>query len=141
MLISSVNPLKIWFYDSAYLRFSVEPYDDTDITNQYIHLTNNSISKKSTGFAQNEVDGCMMNIEGFQRFLTSSFGQDKWKSKIQQDIKNIVLIVIKAVGSKITHRAGSFELLGFDFLIDDELTPWLLEVNTSPALDYSTVNF
>lgn len=43
-----------------------------------------------------------------------------------------------SVTSKVPQRTHSFELLGYDFMIDTDFTPWLLEVNTSPAMDYST---
>ena len=31
-----------------------------------------------------------------------------------------------------------FELFGYDLMIDEDLNCWLIEVNSSPAMDYST---
>jgi len=31
------------------------------------------------------------------------------------------------------HNAGSFELFGFDFVVDENLKCWLIEANMSPA--------
>ena len=36
-------------------------------------------------------------------------------------------------------RKNAFEILGYDFMIDTNLNVWLIEVNSSPAMDYSTV--
>jgi len=33
---------------------------------------------------------------------------------------------------------GSYLLLGYDFMIDEDYNVWLIEVNSSPAMDYST---
>jgi len=34
----------------------------------------------------------------------------------------------------MTHKNSCFELLGYDVLIDQDLKPWLMEVNLSPSL-------
>ena len=33
---------------------------------------------------------------------------------------------------------GCFELFGFDYMIDSECRPWLIEVNTNPCLEESS---
>ena len=38
----------------------------------------------------------------------------------------------------IENRKNSSEIYGYDFCIDDKLGVWLIEVNSSPAWDYSS---
>jgi len=35
-------------------------------------------------------------------------------------------------------KGAHVELYGFDLMIDNDLIPWLIEVNSSPTMEYST---
>ncbi len=39
----------------------------------------------------------------------------------------------------IENRKNTHELFGYDFMIDDDYKVWLIEINSSPSMDYSTV--
>ena len=51
-------------------------------------------------------------------------------------MKNIIEITTKSVRDLINKKNAKFcfELLGYDFILDKNLTPWLLEINDSPGL-------
>jgi len=53
-------------------------------------------------------------------------------------MKEIVVATIISTQDQVSGRKRSFELIGYDFMIDSNLNPWLLEINSSPAMDYST---
>ena len=59
--------------------------------------------------------------------------------KIRPMMKKIVVWSLESVQESAIGRPKSFELFGYDFMIDEECNPWLIEVNSSPAMDYSTV--
>ena len=54
------------------------------------------------------------------------------------EIKNIIYISLKSVQSVIINDKHCFEVYGFDVLIEDNLKPWLIEVNASPSLSTTT---
>ena len=46
---------------------------------------------------------------------------------------------LESVQDLITSRKNSHETYGFDIMVDDEFNVWLIEINASPSMDYSTV--
>lgn len=57
-----------------------------------------------------------------------------------EDIKYTISKTIDSVKRKIdpNKRNGCFEIFGYDFMVDNDLTTWLIEVNTNPCLDESS---
>lgn len=40
----------------------------------------------------------------------------------------------------IENRKNTHEMYGYDFMIDENYKVWLIEINSSPSMDYSTVS-
>ena len=134
VLVTCLNPLTIWMWKEPYLRFGAEDYKMDDLNNIYSHLTNNSIAKHSLQYKQEKkFEEDMWTCFDFQKFL----GPNKWK-EIHEKIKNAIICSFFAVHQEIKQRENSHELYGYDFMIDENFNVYLIEVNASPALDYST---
>lgn len=140
VLVTSWNPLQVWLYDEMYIRFGAVDYS-TDITyDKFMHLTNNSITKHYTGKASEIKDNMWTNAQ-FVKYLKDVYKKDVWSSEIKPRIKKIVVISLQSAQGQVLQRDNTFEIFGYDFMIDAELRPWLIEINASPAVDHSTVAF
>lgn len=139
VLVTNLSPLTVWLFDTPYLRFSAEDYNMNDIHNRYSHLTNNSVNKHCVHFKNDVIPGNMWEIETFNQFLKEQFGNeiDHWK-EIQNKIKKIVIYSLMSAKHKICDRKNSHEIFGYDIMVDENLNCYLIEVNSSPAWDYST---
>ena len=56
VLITSINPLRIYLYDDGLVRFASKPYSSSTSTaaDVFTHLTNYSINKQSATYLSNE---------------------------------------------------------------------------------------
>merc|ERR1719397_1276532 len=149
VLVTSVNPLRIYLYDDGLVRFASNKYsnESTKVGDVFTHLTNYSINKKSSSYVNNEESeqekGHKWTLKTLWRHFDAS-GIDH--SAIWEKIKDLMIkTVLSAEGSlvnlhnnNVASRYSCFELFGFDILLDSKLKPWLLEVNISPSLHSSS---
>ena len=134
VLVTSLNPLTIYMWKEPYIRFGAEDYIMDDLNNIYSHLTNNSIAKHSIQYKkETRFEGDMWKWSDFRKYL----GDEKLKL-IHEKIRNAIICSFYAAHHEIKQRENSHELYGYDFMIDEDFNVYLIEVNASPALDYST---
>lgn len=64
-----------------------------------------------------------------------------WMTCVKPQIEDIILTSLRCVSDSVQHRKNTTELFGYDFMLStgkDQPKVWLIEVNSSPACDYST---
>ncbi|KAG9410372.1 Protein monoglycylase ttll8 [Aphanomyces cochlioides] len=108
------------------------------LSTRFMHLCNNSIQKASDTPNHPEIPGHMWNLERFQLHLSELGQGNAWEYLICPAMQHACVEAILAVDSKLKRIGNGFEWLGLDFLLDANLTPWLLEVNVSPDVSHST---
>ncbi|NXA31770.1 TTLL5 polyglutamylase, partial [Eudromia elegans] len=146
VLVTSYDPLVIYLYEEGLARFATVRYDQTskNIKNQFMHLTNYSVNKKSGDYVScddPEVEdyGNKWSMSAMLRYLKQE-GRDtaalmaSVEDLIIKTVLSAELFIAAACKTFLSHRGSCFELYGFDVLIDATLKPWLLEVNLSPSL-------
>mgnify|MGYP002626449802 CR=1 FL=1 len=130
--------LNVFFCREGHLKASSFMYDVNNI-NKFIHITNHSFQKKSNKFEQFET-GNEISYSEFKKYLQEEKIPLSNFDKIIKKMKFIVKLSFQAVGSNLmrTPDVLSFELFGYDFIVDNEYNPWLLEINNNPGLSISS---
>ncbi|MCJ8736680.1 hypothetical protein PDJAM_G00015270 [Pangasius djambal] len=150
VLVTSYDPVIIYVYEEGLTRFATVKYDHAvkNIKNQFMHLTNYSVNKKSSDYVScddPEVEdyGNKWSMSAMLRYLKQE-GKDttllmgQIEDLIIKAVLSAELQIATACKMFVPHRNNCFELYGFDVLIDSNLKPWLLEVNLSPSLACDT---
>lgn len=59
---------------------------------------------------------------------------EDFNKKVITQCNEICRLLFESCKTKLESKFGCFELFGLDFLLDDQLKPQLIEINTNPAL-------
>ncbi|KAL0231042.1 hypothetical protein GEMRC1_010447 [Eukaryota sp. GEM-RC1] len=147
--VTSIDPLIIYVYSNGLGRFAtVRMNAKSSSTSRLMHLTNFSIQKKQKNFVpnqslENDGEGSKWSLKALMSHLESE-GHDI--DRLYSDIYDVIIKTIISVEGEINTRLKmvsqmkkpAFELYGFDILLDTDLKPWLIEVNTSPSMNGAT---
>eukprot|EP00055_Hartaetosiga_balthica_P015482 m.91647 g.91647 ORF g.91647 m.91647 type:complete len:447 (+) comp8877_c0_seq6:158-1498(+) len=159
MFIANNTPSLVMYHD-GYIRLSLSDYSD-DYSNLGSHLTNQYVQKKNEDYASlmdestwsmNQLDVYLQSDEGINAVNESARpklqdptykmeegGQQTWvASFLVPRMKEIMIHCYKAARVFLEKDVGYFDVLGFDFIIDDMLNVWLIEINVNPALHIRT---
>ena len=133
VFIPQVRPLKVYLYKEGLSRFSTERYDTSKLNNQFSHLTNSSINKYAHGGGQENASvydnkWTLDQLKYYYRDASGSF------DLLWLKIEKIIVLTCINLSPLCPQMESCSELLGFDIMIDDQHRPWLLEVNSSPAM-------
>ncbi|OHT09621.1 Tubulin polyglutamylase TTLL13 [Tritrichomonas foetus] len=150
VLVTSVDPLRIYIYKEGMARFCTEKYvvpKSSNLDQVFSHLTNYSLNKKNDHFqqpnqAENADEGSKRSLSSVYHYIRQNGGDVE---KIQSDIESIIRLTLGSIQSFLSNsyhtavnskdeKSRCFEILGFDILLDSKLKPYLLEVNCMPSL-------
>jgi Tubulin-tyrosine ligase family len=147
VLVTSWRPLTVYMYDTFYLRLASAGFDlsPSGIGNRFSHLCNFSVQKsatKDTATVDFDESETTLTAESLRlkmcQLLGEDVGESVFRDRVLHGIRHSVIAMLQSAQPHVHHRTNSFELYGADFVIDSQWTPWLLELNLSPALNKRT---
>ena len=133
------NNMKIYVYKEFYVRTSTTAYDVDNMHDLFIHLTNNVVQKnkvKPERVDEDEMEQAIdLSMDELNEYLETQ-GYNMNCADVMKRIHDIVTKLFLAVWRKLDplRQKNTFEIVGLDFLIDEEMKVWLIEANTSPYM-------
>jgi tubulin polyglutamylase TTLL1 len=137
VLVTSWKPLVAYKHELGFARFCAVKYnlDVGELDNNFMHLTNVSIQKYGEDY--NEKNGGKWSYQNLILYLSATKGKEATQRLVGK-IDSICIQSLRAVQPLMISDKHCFECYGYDIIIDENLRPWLIEVNASPSLAGTT---
>ncbi len=137
VLVTSVEPLRIYLHREGFAKLASEPYNIEDPDNPFAHLTNPDVNATNTDA---DAPVVFVGLSEYRQWLRDEGHDDE---ALFAKIRDLVTLTVISVRERMRRRInaqkasarGCYELLGLDCLVDEQLKPWILECNLSPSLE------
>ncbi|XP_034951479.1 tubulin glycylase 3A-like isoform X2 [Chelonus insularis] len=139
-IVTCAQPLTLWMYRESYLRFCSQEFRLDDL-HESIHLSNHAVQCKYKNSPDRDpalpVEN-MWDATTFKQFLKSQGHSDVWEELIYPGMKQGLVGSLLASQEAMDRRKNSFELYGADFMVMEDFSVWLIEINSHPDMSNST---
>ena len=151
VLISGLSPLKMYLYTDGLVRFTSEEYslDLNKLDELYRHITNVAINKNKDTYKKavnaDTEEGSKWSLQVYKSYCEHHGIDFKkiWDQMADISIKSILAVrdlFLKTIKQNGTKDKNHFKLFGYDFLVDENLKVFLIEVNSRPSLIMGDIN-
>lgn len=139
-LITSVEPLRCYWYKEGSMKLASDTYTCDNFDNPYSYLTNPDINEENIDA---EVPVIFIPFANYKQWLRDEGIDDVKLFEHLEDLIGLTVIAAREAMRRqsqtiSTNAAGCYELIGLDCMIDNNLKPWILECNLSPSLGICT---
>ncbi|CAH1992455.1 unnamed protein product, partial [Acanthoscelides obtectus] len=130
----------IYIFRDSYLRFSGQNFS-LDNFHESLHLTNHAVQCRYRNTDQRDKllpEENMWDCHSFKAYLKSIGHMEKWNEVILPGMRESIICAMLASQDTMDRRQNTFEIYGADFMLSEDFRPWLIEINCSPDLSFST---
>jgi len=142
-VIASVEPLIVLFRDGT-VRITTQPYKHGDWENPLIHITNTKQQKKADPHYYKTEQLRKWTVHQLADYLLKekkiSGDPEVWLNNLREMLIERIGVMVLAVHPQLIKQKtktgwdGRFELFGMDVILDENLHPWLTELQDGPSL-------
>ncbi|XP_041062943.1 protein polyglycylase TTLL10-like [Carcharodon carcharias] len=136
-LIACTAPF-VAFFHHGYAKSTCNIYDpfSDDLTS---HLTNQFMQRKNPLYNEMKEE-TIWSMEQLNDYINKRYMKERHLPKdwvftvFARRMQEIMTICFNIAKSKLDSKLGYFDLLGCDFIVDQNFKVWLLEMNANPSL-------
>eukprot|EP00933_Yihiella_yeosuensis_P034171 TRINITY_DN27694_c0_g1_i1.p1 TRINITY_DN27694_c0_g1~~TRINITY_DN27694_c0_g1_i1.p1 ORF type:complete len:674 (-),score=137.73 TRINITY_DN27694_c0_g1_i1:79-2100(-) len=142
--IARTAPKHLWFFHPGYCKVALEPYSVGDLSDdqqRFAHLTNACVQRSHPDYK----DCRGQHIWSLEQAEAEIRQNGHWQNEegtlwphLHQEMKKVIGHLYRASVGSLQRKAGYFDLLGLDFMLDESLNLHLLEVNSNPAMFFDS---
>jgi hypothetical protein len=131
VLITSLNPPEAYMHQSGLARFCAHQYDASQLEDANAHLTNVKINKAMSQVPYVPIE------QVWQRLRKEGVDVARAKRSVEAAISNALLCTHRqswGLKSEEESCSPTYQLVGFDVMLDDKHQPYVLEANRHPCI-------